>query len=135
MSAGDRPVRALLSAEVFRHLRQRLRLRVGALGRFWFRPGVYLYVGSAQRNLRARTERHGRKNKPLRWHIDYLSAKATMLGAVLVPGSRQRECGLAQQVAALFGRVIPGFGASDCGCEGHLFYSPRFDLPKRTGTS
>jgi Uri superfamily endonuclease len=58
-----------------------------------------------------------------------------MLGAVLVQGSRPRECGLAQQVAALFGRAIPGFGASDCGCEGHPFYSPRFDLPKRTGTS
>jgi len=113
----------------------RLRLRVGALGRFWFRPGVYLYVVIAQRNLAARIECHGRKDKPLRWHIDYLSARATMLGTILVPGSRRRECGLSRQVAALFGRVIPGFGASDCGCEGNLFHSPRFDLPKRTGTS
>jgi sugar fermentation stimulation protein A len=107
------------------HLHRGLRLRVGALGKFRFWPGVYLYVGSAQRNLAARVERHGRKNKPLRWHIDYLSAKATMLGAVLVPGSRRRECGLPQQVATLFGRVIPGFGASDCGCGGHLFVAVR----------
>ena len=64
-------------------LTRRLRLRVGALGSFTFRAGVYLYVGSAQRNLAARVERHGRKDKPLRWHIDYLSTKATMLTSAL----------------------------------------------------
>lgn len=42
-----------------------------------------------------------------------------MLGAILVPGFRRREWGLAREVAALFGLAIPGFGASDCGCEGH----------------
>jgi len=56
-----------------------------------------------------------------------------MLGAILVPGLRQR--GLAREVAALFGRVIPGFGASDCGCEGHLFHSSMLHVPTRTGTS
>ncbi len=70
----------------------RSRLRVGALGSFEFVAGVYLYVGSAQRNLMARIERHSRRAKPLRWHIDYLSATARMLGAILVPGSRQQEC-------------------------------------------
>ena len=109
----------------------RLHLRIGALGSFTFRAGVYLYVGSAQRNLTARVERHGRRNKPLRWHIDYLSTKATMLGAVLVPGSRRQECRLAQQVAALLPRVVPGFGSSDCGCAGHLFYAgPLTDRPR-----
>jgi hypothetical protein len=105
MSAGDRPVRALLSAEVFRHLRQRLRLRVGALGRFWFRPGVYLYVGSAQRNLRARTERHGRKNKPLRWDIDHLSEKAHDRGMGIVA---MKVVG-GGVLGARSGYVVPGF--------------------------
>jgi len=110
-------------------LTRRLRLRVGALGSFTFRAGVYLYVGSAQRNLAARVERHGRKDKPLRWHIDYLSTKATMLGAILVPGSRRQECGLARKVGALHPRIIPRFGSSDCGCEGHLFYAgPSFSF-------
>ena len=58
-----------------------------------------------------------------------------MLGAILVPGLRQRERGLAREVAALFGRVIPGFGASDCGCEGHLFHPSMLHVPTRTGTS
>ena len=104
-------------------LPRRCRLRVGALGRFPFAAGVYLYVGSAQRNRKARVDRHGRKDKPLRWHIDYLSAKARMLGAVLVAGSRRQECRLARTLAASLPRAVPRFGASDCGCGGHLFYA------------
>lgn len=100
------------------------------MGSFKFDAGVYLYVGSAQRNLTARIERHGRRGKPLRWHIDYLSAKAQMIGAVLVLGTRLHECELARKVAALLTRSVPGFGSSDCGCEGHLFYAgPSFDCP------
>ena len=109
-------------------LPKRSHVRIGALGNCTFQAGVYMYVGSAQRNLMARIERHGRRNKPLRWHIDYLSAKARMLGAILVPGSRRQECSLARKVAALHPRIVPGFGSSDCGCEGHLFYAgPSFD--------
>jgi sugar fermentation stimulation protein A len=89
-----------------------------------FQPGVYFYVGSAQRNLEARIARHARKDKPLRWHIDYLSSQATMLGAIMLPGSRSRECELARELRTLFTSAIPRFGASDCRCLGHLFYSP-----------
>ena len=103
-------------------LPERRHLRIGALGNFAFQAGVYLYVGSAQRNLTARIERHGRHDKPFRWHIDYLSAKARMLGAILVPGPLRHECRLARKVAALFPRPVPGFGSSDCNCKGHLFY-------------
>ena len=104
-------------------LPRRSHLRIGALGSFGSAAGVYLYVGSAQKNLTARIERHGRKTKALRWHIDYLSAKARMLGAILVPGKRRQECSLAREVAGLLPRSVPGFGASDCGCEGRLFYA------------
>ncbi|MFW6133538.1 MAG: GIY-YIG nuclease family protein [Planctomycetota bacterium] len=105
------------------------RMRVGALGRVRLRAGVYFYVGSALRNLSARLERHGRKDKPLHWHIDYLARAATMLGAVVVPGMRRTECALAAELGALFKRPVPGFGASDCRCGGHLFYSPGFLRP------
>ncbi len=98
---------------------------VGKLGRFYFRPGVYFYAGSAQRNLSARLERHGKKSKPLRWHIDYLSSGAEMLGAITVAGPRKRECELAKELAGMFERAAPGFGASDCRCGGHLFYAPK----------
>lgn len=108
-------------------LDRRRRLRVGRLGRKTFAPGVYLYVGSAQRHRTARLRRHGRKDKPRRWHIDYLSARAEMLGAILVDGPRQRECELAEQLARHFARAVPGFGAGDCRCGGHLFHTP--ELP------
>ena len=100
------------------------KIRVGKLGQFSFRQGVYFYVGSAQRNLSARINRHGQKNKPLRWHIDYLSTKAEMLGVITIAGPRKHECMLARKLNEIFELAVPGFGASDCRCGGHLFYAP-----------
>jgi sugar fermentation stimulation protein A len=101
-------------------------ISAGKLGRVLFRRGVYFYVGSAQRNLSARLERHSKKRKPLRWHIDYLSARAEMLGAITIAGPRERECELAKKLAGMFELAAPDFGASDCRCAGHLFYAPEF---------
>lgn len=107
---------------VFRVDRQ-LRMRVGHLDDCTFKRGVYLYVGSAQRNLRARLARHARRDKSLRWHIDFLSAEATMLGAAVFPGPKSRECELADWLRGRFVVAMPGFGSSDCRCPGHLFYA------------
>ena len=104
-------------------LPQACRIEVGRLGCFWLEPGLYFYVGSAQRNLSARLERHARKAKPLRWHIDYLATQAAMVGAMVVPGPRERECELAGELRCIYELAVPGFGASDCGCGGHLFYA------------
>jgi sugar fermentation stimulation protein A len=98
-------------------------IRVGRLGEFLFRQGVYFYVGSAQRNLSKRLERHSRKKKALRWHIDYLSTNAKMLGAITIAGPRELECQLAKKLRGMFELAVPGFGASDCRCKGHLFYA------------
>ena len=98
-------------------------IQVGKLGCFWFESGLYLYVGSAQRNLSARLERHARRIKPLHGHIDYLSTKAWMIGAMVVPGPRERECELARELRCMYPLALPGFGASDCRCGGHLFYA------------
>jgi sugar fermentation stimulation protein A len=111
---------------VFRLARPR-EISVGRLGRCAFAAGVYLYVGSAQRNLSARLARHARKDKPLRWHIDYLSVEAEMLGAMIAPGPKTRECELAGHLSELFTVAIPGFGSSDCYCPGHLFYSRQLE--------
>lgn len=83
-------------------------------------------MGSAQRNLSARLERHSRKRKPLRWHIDYLSVEAAMLGAMTVAGPRQCECEVAKELVGICELAVPGFGASDCRCGGHLFYMREF---------
>ena len=101
-------------------------IQVGRFGRFSFRQGIYFYVGSAQRNLSARIERHSRKKKTLRWHIDYISTKAEMLGVIIIDGKRELECRLAKHLAGMFEPAVPGFGASDCRCIGHLFYSREF---------
>jgi len=108
---------------VFRLLRRR-RIQVGRLGQFLFEPGFYFYVGSAQRNLSSRLARHARQRKLLHWHIDCLSCRATMFGAIIMPGPRRRECELAEDLSARFELAVPRFGASDCRCPGHLFYSP-----------
>ena len=108
------------------YLAEAQEISVGRLGRLGLRVGVYFYAGSAQRNLSARLERHGRKSKPMRWHIDYLSVRAEMLGAITVAGPRRRECELAKELAGIYKIATPRFGASDCRCGGHLFYTPEF---------
>ncbi len=107
------------------------RLRIGKLGTFDFPAGVYYYVGSALRSRDARLARHARRRKPLRWHVDYLSARARMLGAVLAPAdwvgdgrTGPVECRLAAALERFARRRPAGFGASDCRCAGHLLYAP-----------
>ncbi len=104
-----------------------IRLRIGALGEHRLPAGEYVYTGSARRHLEARIARHLRKDKPLRWHIDYLTTHPDV-EIVAVRRSALLECiwhqGLHGQV------VVPGFGASDCkaGCGTHLvLVEPRDD--------
>jgi len=107
-------------------LKKNCRIKVGRLGTFTFRTGWYLYVGSAKKNLSARLERHSLKNKPLRWHIDYLSVKSQMLGTIVIKNENVKECDIAKELGKLFILKVPGFGSSDCRCKGHLFYSEKF---------
>lgn len=96
-------------------------VEVGRLGPCAFPAGDYLYTGSAKRNFQARVDRHLRKEKRLRWHIDYLLG-APGVGIVEVLGTVEAECRLNR---ASPGRILfPGFGASDCraGCGSHLKY-------------
>jgi Uri superfamily endonuclease len=107
------------------HLPQRTVMQVGALGRWDFPSGSYIYVGSAwgPGGLSARIRRHWRTEKTLRWHIDYLRAYASPVALWLAPGSHD-ECGWAQHLLALPDArvVVPGFGASDCPCQSHMAY-------------
>ncbi|MEE9474859.1 MAG: GIY-YIG nuclease family protein, partial [Candidatus Hydrothermarchaeaceae archaeon] len=45
---------------------------VGKLGPVDFKKGYYVYIGSALNSLEGRINRHRRKDKKLRWHVDYL---------------------------------------------------------------
>jgi Uri superfamily endonuclease len=94
---------------------------IGALGEFDFPAGCYVYTGSAKQNFEARVARHLRKEKTLRWHIDYLLT-APEVAVLDVRRTTEPECKLNQNAG---GKVlIPGFGASDCraGCGSHLRY-------------
>ncbi|QGM94343.1 GIY-YIG nuclease family protein [Methylocystis rosea] len=86
--------------------------------------GDYLYCGSARGpgGLRARLARHMRPHKRAHWHIDQLTAGASLLGAFVE--EQGDECALN---AALDGFPIPlpGFGSSDCRrCAAHLRFWP-----------
>jgi len=100
---------------------RRLEITVGVLGPVTFERGWHAYVGSARRGRNARVARHFRREKPLRWHADYLFTAVPPRLAWLVDGP-QTECELAGALAAQPGasRSVRGFGAGDCHCPGHL---------------
>ena len=98
-----------------------VKVQVGRLGEFDFAPGRYVYTGSARRNIDQRIARHLRREKRLRWHIDYL-LNAPGVRILSVERSPGEECELNQPGAGKI--AVPGFGASDCrhGCGSHLKY-------------
>jgi len=102
------------------------RVPIGALGDIAFSEGLYAYVGSAQRHRQARIRRHLRRDKPKRWHIDYLRPHADVVSVTLCDGKKADECRLVKWLIESLGavRACPGFGASDCGCGGHLLVAP-----------
>lgn len=111
----------LVSYQLAIRLLQPVRLQVGKLGMFDFPAGRYIYTGSARRNLEARIARHLRREKKLRWHIDYLLA-APQATITDVARFSEMECELNRATAGKI--LIAGFGASDCaaGCGSHLKY-------------
>ena len=115
--AGGRP----LSYRLMVWLECPLRLRVGALGERSFPAGLYIYTGSARKTMAARLRRHLRREKRLRWHVDYLLS-APGVQVLEVEILAETECEVNQ---ASGGHVrVTGFGASDCraGCGSHLRY-------------
>ena len=93
----------------------------GAIGRLWYRSGFYVYVGSAKRGLSHRIHRHAKRKKPLRWHIDYLTAEADVVTAFPIYTNLDLECQLADAIRRTAAHCIPRFGCSDCKCDSHLF--------------
>ncbi len=94
-------------------------VNIGRLGKYDFPAGRYIYTGSAKRNFEARVARHLRREKTLRWHIDYLLAAP----GVSIAGVRRYvtdECAINQTTPGRM--VVRRFGASDCrmGCGSHL---------------
>ena len=97
-------------------------ITVGSLDTILFAPGDYAYVGSALNGLKARLDRHLRREKKIHWHIDYLLQRAAVTGIIVWRTQDKIECLIAQALSGQFD-AIPGFGSSDCRCSGHLFFA------------
>jgi Uri superfamily endonuclease len=107
-------------------------LNMPRFGQLALAAGQYAYVGSAHGpgGLRARVGRHLRSEKPLHWHIDYLTAAlpAMQVVTVVVTDGARLECSWVKLLLGLNGASAPapGFGSSDCrnGCPAHLVRLP-----------
>lgn len=94
-----------------------------------FPKGWYYYIGSAQKNLSSRIQRHLAKEKKLFWHIDYLTTINTnVIRNIFIVEQKEKmyECILTNIIVDelnLESKAI-GFGNSDCtSCKSHLLYS------------
>ena len=111
-------------------------VHVGALGDILFKPGWYIYVGSAlgsgglkrlERHIRL-SQSHGNIRK---WHVDHLltdpnfSLIYTISAATTVP----LECEVVRKIS---GPGVPGFGCSDCDCLTHLLFRDRNPISRIT---
>ena len=97
-------------------------VQVGKKKNFAFREGFYGYVGSALVNLEKRIARHIKPDKKLHWHIDYLLQTARVRAVIYAETAEKKECALARELIQKL-PSIKGFGASDCKCPSHLFFS------------
>lgn len=109
-------------------VRTGITLTVGRLGRRMFPSGYYVYTGRDARGVDSRIRRHLSKEKPYRWHIDYLTSAegVKVLEAIVHRSQAEEECDVNQRICNLPGARIlfQGFGSSDCrrGCGSHLVY-------------
>lgn len=105
-------------------IKQDISLKVGALGICNFSKGDYIYTGSAMKNLSKRIARHQRKEKKLRWHIDYLLVhpKVELVKVYTYPSEIKEECFYNQLLLNEKAEIpVKGFGSSDCKkCPSHL---------------
>lgn len=89
---------------------------------YFFPRGFYVYVGSAQKNLCQRIERHRRKEKKKRWHIDYLLEFAKIIEVKIITNQQKaKEQFYAEKWIEVADFIpVPKFGASDSKAKTHL---------------
>lgn len=96
-------------------------IKIGKLGKIYFKKGHYVYVGSAMNSLESRINRHLNEEKKLHWHIDYLLKESEISNVIYNVSTKKVECELSQYLSNKT-TSIKGFGCSDCMCESHLYY-------------
>jgi Uri superfamily endonuclease len=103
-------------------------LTVGRLGQVEFKPGFYIYVGSALNSLESRVKRHLSSEKKLHWHVDYLlvDSNSDIKEVIYSIGEEKIECSLASLISDK-SLPVARFGCSDCRCGSHLFYFEEYE--------
>lgn len=98
-------------------------ITIGKLGNYYFPKGMYIYVGSAKKNIEARINRHEKIDKKLKWHFDYLRPFGEIT-KIITYENVIGECELAEKIRKEYGGtyLVKKFGSSDCRCTSHLIY-------------
>ncbi|MBF0444214.1 MAG: GIY-YIG nuclease family protein [Magnetococcales bacterium] len=98
-------------------------VEVGAKGYIDIKAGSYLYVGSAKKSWEKRVGRHLKKEKKMRWHIDYLLTTAGTSVSEVWINHDNCECDTAKAISNLKNSMIIAkkIGSSDCHCPTHFF--------------
>jgi len=121
-------------------VKEDIAMRVGSLGLLSFPRGLYLYVGSGMgegsASMEGRIERHLRRGKKLRWHIDYLledpHTEVRYVAKIEVKRKLKLECEVVKKLEKKSTQLnwLKGFGASDCKskCFAHLLYFSNMSL-------
>ncbi len=87
--------------------------------------GWTLYAGSAKGpgGLRARVSRHLRRDKPRRWHADWITPEARSSFAMCFTDRDECDIVAALSSTGRFDFPVPGLGSSDCrACISHVLW-------------
>lgn len=106
---------------IFLKIDEDIDLSVGKHGEFHFPKGMYVYIGSAKRNLVKRLERHISIDKKKRWHFDYIRPYGTII-KIITYDERLTECELAQNFLEKGKVIARKMGSTDCSCSTHFIY-------------
>lgn len=102
---------------------------IGALGIRFFKPGVYLYAGSAKGfgGINSRISHHLRVNPRFTWHFDYLRPHLDPREVWFLISEDRLECKFIDILhkSNLVEQSIKKFGSSDCHnqCFSHLLFT------------
>ncbi|MEM1634454.1 MAG: GIY-YIG nuclease family protein [Nanopusillaceae archaeon] len=104
-------------------------IEVGKLGKIRFKKGYYVYIGSAMNNLKKRILRHLKKDKKIKWHVDYLTTNDSfIIRKIFIKETNKKEEEKISKIFEKYFNFIKNFGNSDCKDNSHLFLINNFKV-------
>ncbi|MCD6428457.1 MAG: GIY-YIG nuclease family protein [Desulfurococcales archaeon] len=112
-----RKVMAKVSYVLVINVLKEVTISIKSLGTVVFEPGTYIYIGSANvKNPLARVLRHFKRNKRVKWHIDYLTSapEARVTTAIVCYGLTEEAIYSTISQLEFVSVTVRGFGSTDC---------------------